>query len=135
MSGERSDTKIPGKARASGKQPAGSAAEGKRADDLAEVTRHAGELVQEAWRSSNDLLQQAAHLVHTLRRGHEELGHQLTDVSAARPYVAIGTAAGLGFVLGGGLTLALTRRLLGLGGRLAVSVAMRRVMQGASQIA
>lgn len=107
---------------------------GHKADNVepGEVTQKAGALASEAWESGNALFDQAAHLVGTLQRGHGELGEQLAGASATRPYVAIGAAAGLGFVLGGGLTFGLTRRLIGLGGRYAVSMAMRRLMQAAA---
>lgn len=104
-------------------------------DELTQAAHQASDIASEAWQSGGALFDQAAQFVSTLQRGHGELGHQLTNVSAARPYVALGAAAGVGFVLGGGLTLGLTRRLFGLGGRLAVSMAMRRVMQAASEMA
>jgi len=47
------------------------------------------------------------------------------------PYRAIGTAAGVGFVLGGGLSVRLTRTLMGVGGRLLLNALWQRAAQAA----
>jgi ElaB/YqjD/DUF883 family membrane-anchored ribosome-binding protein len=44
-----------------------------------------------------------------------------TEQARERPYVFLGVAAGIGFVLGGGLASRLGSTLLGVGSRLAVS--------------
>ena len=44
-----------------------------------------------------------------------------------RPYVGLATAAGLGYVLGAGVSPALLRATLGLGSRVAFAVLMRRL--------
>lgn len=134
MSAERSASKATGKTR-SAEAPNNKAEQGPKKDEIGQAAHQASAIASEAWQSGGALFDQATQFVSTLQRGHGELGNQLTNVSAARPYVALGAAAGVGFVLGGGLTLGLTRRLFGLGGRLVVSMAMRRVMQAASEMA
>jgi len=47
--------------------------------------------------------------------------------AADRPYVVLGTALGVGFILGGGLASGATRSLLGLAGRVAILNAMKAV--------
>jgi len=52
---------------------------------------------------------------------------QLRDRLAARPYVGLATAAGLGYVLGAGVSPGLLRTVFGLGTRVAFAVLMRRM--------
>lgn len=51
----------------------------------------------------------------------------LRDKLRERPYVGLATAAGLGYVLGAGVSPALLRVALGLGSRVAVAAVMRRL--------
>lgn len=106
-------------------------AEAPAADEFAE---RAQQLAGDAVSSSQGLFDHASQLVATLQQGHQELGKRMAEGSASRPYVAMGAAAGVGFVLGGGLTFALTRRLVMFGGRMAVSMAMRRIMENAGKL-
>lgn len=47
-----------------------------------------------------------------------------------RPYATLGAASGLGYVLGGGVPVALGRMLFAFGGRLAVVMAAQRLREG-----
>ena len=47
-----------------------------------------------------------------------------------RPYATLGAASGLGYVLGGGVPVALTRMLFGMGGRLAFVMVAQRLRDG-----
>ncbi len=44
-----------------------------------------------------------------------------------RPYATLATASGVGYVLGGGVPIAITRMLFGMGGRLALLMLAERV--------
>lgn len=44
-----------------------------------------------------------------------------------RPYATLAAASGLGYVLGGGVPVALTRMVFGMGGRLAIFMLAERV--------
>ena len=44
-----------------------------------------------------------------------------------RPYMTLAAASGLGYVLGGGVPVALSRMMMGMGGRLAILMLAERV--------
>lgn len=57
----------------------------------------------------------------------DDLERFVTAQVEARPYTTLGVAAGVGYVLGGGLRLRLTRVLLGTATRLAMALATREL--------
>ncbi|HTM45492.1 MAG TPA: hypothetical protein VL137_11080 [Polyangiaceae bacterium] len=64
--------------------------------------------------SIKEAAMEAASSVNSLYRvSHEFLEHQAKD----RPYALLGAAAGIGFVLGGGLASRVAEILLSIGGR------------------
>lgn len=93
----------------------------------ADVTRRAGdgaaqpgpsvrELVEESGRVREEFIAltgAALHVAHGWRS-------VLRDRLERQPYATLALAAGVGYVLGGGLPTALVRVLIGVGGRLAV---------------
>jgi hypothetical protein len=66
----------------------------------------------------------------------DDLERYITEQVHRRPYSTLGVAAGVGFILGGGLRSRLTAVLLGAATRLAMALAARelaaRVLPGAS---
>ena len=82
-------------------------------------------------------IHQDAHaLAAALRDAADDLERYLTEQVEERPYTTLGVAAGVGFVLGGGLRSRLTVVLLGAATRLATALAARelaaRLSPGAS---
>ena len=75
-------------------------------------------------------------LAAAVRDAADDLERYLTEQVEERPYTTLGVAAGVGFVLGGGLRSRLTVVLLGAATRLATAVAARelaaRLSPGAS---
>lgn len=63
----------------------------------------------------------AQALAGSLSEAAEEAADYLRVQLQERPYVALGVAAGVGYVLGGGLPSRLTGMLLGVGARLALA--------------
>ncbi len=57
----------------------------------------------------------------------DDLKYYLTDQASRRPYRTLGVAAGVGFVLGGGLRSRLTSVFLGAATKVAVSMAAREI--------
>ena len=93
----------------------------------AEVRRHDGngatqsdpsvrELVEESGRVREELIALTGAALH-LAGG---CGSLLRDRLERQPYATLAVAAGVGYVLGGGLPTAVVRVLIGVGGRLAV---------------
>ena len=78
-----------------------------------------------------DHCRQISHDAHALaaavHEGSAELEHYLTEQVEERPYVTLGIAAGVGYVLGGGLRSRWTAALLGAAGRVAIAVAVREL--------
>ena len=91
-------------------------------------------------RSIGDHGRQIHHDAHALaaavRDAADDLERYLTEQVEERPYTTLGVAAGVGFVLGGGLRSRLTVVLLGAATRLATALAARelaaRLSPGAS---
>lgn len=59
-----------------------------------------------------------------------DLERIVRDQLEQRPYATLTAASGLGYVLGGGMPLALTRMLVNMGGRLALVMLAQRVREG-----
>lgn len=71
-------------------------------------------------------LQSAAHEIV------EELSAAAREQLEVRPYATLGAFFALGWILGGGLTPRILRRLGSFGGRMAVSMAVQRVVRDRS---
>lgn len=56
------------------------------------------------------------------------------DQLAKRPYATLGAASGLGYVLGGGVPVALGRMLFAMGGRLAFVMMAQRLREGFAEM-
>ena len=82
-------------------------------------------------RACGDHCRQIRHDAHALAASVQDatkgLQGYLTDRVHRRPYVTLGVAAGVGYVLGGGLRSRLTAVLLGAATRLALAVAAREL--------
>ena len=82
-------------------------------------------------RSLGDHGRQIHHDVHALaaavQDAADDLERYLTEQVEQRPYTTLGVAAGVGFVLGGGLSSRLTAMLLGTATRLAMALAAREL--------
>jgi ElaB/YqjD/DUF883 family membrane-anchored ribosome-binding protein len=91
-------------------------------------------------RSLGEHCRQIHHDAHALaaavQEATDDLERSLIDQVEQRPYTTLGVAAGVGFVLGGGLRSRLTAVLLGAAMRLATALAARelavRLSPGAS---
>ena len=83
-------------------------------------------------RSAGDHARQIRHdattLAEEVRRTAASLEVFLGDRMRRRPYTTLSVAAGVGYVLGGGLATRFTVVLLGVATRLATAVAMREVV-------
>jgi hypothetical protein len=78
----------------------------------------------------------AATLAAEIRGTTADLERYLTDQVERRPYSTLGVAAGIGYVLGGGLSSRLTVVLLGAATRVAMALVARelgaRILQSGS---
>ena len=87
--------------------------------------------VQLAPRSAGDHARQirrdATTLASEVQSTTADLERYLTDRMRRRPYATLSVAAGLGYVLGGGLASRFTIVVLGVATRLAAAVAVREV--------
>jgi hypothetical protein len=59
-----------------------------------------------------------------------DFGSLVRDQLSKRPYATLGAASGLGYVLGGGVPIALGRMLFAMGGRLAFVMMAQRLREG-----
>ena len=71
---------------------------------------------------------QAQQLASTLEEAVDEVGQFLREQADRRPYVSVATAAGIGYILGGGVPSRLTGFLFGLGSRFAVEMFLRELI-------
>jgi ElaB/YqjD/DUF883 family membrane-anchored ribosome-binding protein len=70
----------------------------------------------------------AQHLASTMEQAVDEIGQFLREQADQRPYASLATAAGVGYVLGGGVPSRLTGFLFGLGSRLAIEMFLRELI-------
>ncbi|TMA83265.1 MAG: hypothetical protein E6J72_00480 [Deltaproteobacteria bacterium] len=75
----------------------------------------------------------AQHLASTLEQAVDEIGQFLREQAEQRPYTSLATAAGVGYVLGGGVPSRLTRFLFGLGSRLAIEMFLHEFIGDAAR--
>jgi len=91
--------------------------------------------VTEAQRSmaqtGEHLLEDAQLLGDAFTDAVREARHYVDYQARNHPYRSLGAAAGLGFVLGGGLSVRLTRTLMGVGGRLLINALWQRAAKAA----
>lgn len=73
---------------------------------------------------SREVRDQATALSRSVRSAVEDIDHALEHQVTKRPYTVLGIAAGVGFVLGGGLSPMIFRRALGFGTKLALDLAL-----------
>jgi hypothetical protein len=66
-------------------------------------------------------------LVSALFEARSELENTLRERLTARPYLGLAAAAGVGYVLGAGISPGLVRGAVGIGGRIAFAIMMRRL--------
>jgi hypothetical protein len=59
-----------------------------------------------------------------------DLERLVREQLSERPYTTLAAASGLGYVLGGGVPVALSRLLFGMGGRLAFVMMAQRLREG-----
>jgi ElaB/YqjD/DUF883 family membrane-anchored ribosome-binding protein len=89
------------------------------------------ELAENAPRSAGDHARQIQHDANTLaaevRRTTVDLERYLRDSVRHRPFTTLSVAAGVGYVLGGGLAARFTMEMLGLATRLAAALAVREI--------
>ena len=75
---------------------------------------------------------EAQALASTLEQAIDEIGQFLREQAEKRPYVSVATAAGIGYVLGGGVPSRLTGFVFGLGSRFAIEMFLRELIGGAT---
>ena len=75
---------------------------------------------------------EAQALASTLEQAVDEIGQFLREQAERRPYVSLATAAGIGYVLGGGVPSRLTGFVFGLSSRFAVEMFLRELIGGAT---
>lgn len=75
-------------------------------------------------------MHESAGEFRTATRGAaSELSNAAREQLEARPYATLGACVVAGFLLGGGLTPGVLRRMVGIGGRVAVGAALQRVVE------
>jgi len=77
--------------------------------------------------SGKRVCREARAFGNALQEAIVDLEGTLREQLEQRPYVTLATAAGLGYVLGGGLASRFSKVLLNLGTRLAVAVMLREL--------
>lgn len=103
--------------------------DGTRDADASEKTNGAAReegvarLVEQSRRVRDDL----EGLVSAVAEARSEWEEQLRSRLTERPYVGLAAAAGVGYVLGAGVSPLLLRAAFGLGTRIAFAMVMRRV--------
>lgn len=95
----------------------------KRGNGAVPAAKSTRELVQQSERVLDDL-RSLAGSARGVARGWQEL---LAEELERRPYATLAVAAGVGYVLGGGLPTTLIRALIGFGGRLAIERALAQL--------
>lgn len=81
---------------------------------------------------AGNMIDDAGNVIEHVQRVRGDWEGRLRQTAKEHPYLSLAGAAGTGFVLAGGLTLTLTRRLWLIGGRIAVSMALQQLTQGSS---
>ena len=101
---------------------------------MTEATDHSkGSMGQEAHETvqrAQDVVHETAELVGHVKRVKGGWQQQAVAVAAERPYLALAVVTAAGFVLGGGMSTLLSRRLWRVGGKIAMSLALQQLTQG-----
>ncbi len=74
--------------------------------------------------------QEVSGFTAEIEEGLGDLERVVRDQLVKRPYATLGVASGLGYVLGGGVPVALGRMLFAMGGRLAFVMMAQRLREG-----
>lgn len=77
---------------------------------------------------AEELQSSASELGDAARALVDELSSAAREQLEQRPFTTLGATAAVGLVLGGGLSAGVLRRLVGMGGRVAVGMALRNVV-------
>ncbi len=91
----------------------------------------AQQLGSQVFADGTKVMEDASTFVRTVHQISQETEGAIRDTLGDRPYLILGTAATVGFILGRGLTFGMSRTLLGMGGKLAMSMLVRKVTQSA----
>lgn len=92
-------------------------------------TRGGTEVQQRLEQASHTLRDDVETLAHTASTAAQQFGSYVKEQLEERPYATMGAVAGVGFILGGGLTLRMGSLLFGTGGRLIASIVLREVLR------
>jgi hypothetical protein len=87
-----------------------------------------GEDMAAALTQSRQVKAEAEQLVETLQHARVEWEALLRQEMKHRPYTTLALAAGVGYVIGGGLAPGVVRSLVGTGSRLAIGVLLQRLL-------
>lgn len=90
----------------------------------------AQQLGSQAFADGTKVMEDASNFVRTVHQISQEAESSLRDGMKQNPWAVLGGAATVGFVLGRGLTFGTSRTLLGLGGKFAMSMLLKRVTHG-----
>jgi ElaB/YqjD/DUF883 family membrane-anchored ribosome-binding protein len=91
----------------------------------------ASQLSAQAFADGKNAVHNATSFVRSVHTISTEAQSSLKGTMQDRPYLVLGAAATAGFVLGRGLSFGMSRTLLGIGGKFAMSMLIKRVTQGA----
>jgi len=78
--------------------------------------------------TGRSIQEDAQALANTVNSATREVSSYLSQQLAERPYAALGVAAGVGFVLGGGLSARIASSLLTQGGRMLAASMIQHVL-------
>jgi len=110
----------------------GNSAKAASGGDPEDVRAAASEVKERVVETGQHLREDANLMAETFTDAATEIQVYLREQATRRPYAALGAAAGIGFVLGGGLSLRLTSTLLTIGGRLLVTALWQQASQNAT---
>jgi ElaB/YqjD/DUF883 family membrane-anchored ribosome-binding protein len=89
--------------------------------------READQPVARVYEQSRRVREDVEGLLSAIFEAKADVESALRERLAERPYVGLAAAAGLGYVLGAGISPRLIRTAVGLGGRVAFAVVMRQL--------
>ena len=88
------------------------------------------ERVQRLQQKGQQVRRDVGDLTSEVESALGELETVVREQLSQRPYTTLAAAAGVGYVLGGGIPVALTRMMFGLGGRLAFVMLANQLREG-----
>ena len=89
-----------------------------------------GGRIERIQQKSQRVRREVGGLTAELEGALADLERFVRDQLERRPYATLGAASGLGYVLGGGVPVALSRMAFGMGGRLAILMMAQRLRDG-----